>query len=121
MAGAVHESGHALVAALSDKAYPVAKVTILPAGMALGVTEQLPLDERCLRDSFAMRLVGRAAAPVVLGEGPDRRGERPGRGHAAGDPDGAGVRLVRGARARSASRPEGRCQPADPLPPARRG
>ena len=40
---AVHESGHALVAALSpSSADPVAKVTILPAGQALGVTEQLP-------------------------------------------------------------------------------
>ena len=39
---AVHEAGHALVAAYSEKADPVAKVTILPAGQALGVTEQLP-------------------------------------------------------------------------------
>ena len=45
---AVHEAGHALVAALSPHADPVAKVTILPAGMALGVTEQLPEAERHL-------------------------------------------------------------------------
>ena len=45
---AVHESGHSLVAALSPHADPVAKVTILPAGQALGVTEQLPLAERHL-------------------------------------------------------------------------
>jgi ATP-dependent Zn protease len=45
---AVHESGHALVAALSEHGDPVAKVTILPAGQALGVTEQLPIDERHL-------------------------------------------------------------------------
>jgi ATP-dependent Zn protease len=45
---AVHEAGHALVAALSAHADPVAKVTILPAGQTLGVTEQLPLVERHL-------------------------------------------------------------------------
>ena len=72
---AVHESGHALVAALSEHADPVAKVTILPAGQALGVTEQLPLVERhmyteaYLNDSLAVRLGGRAAELVVLGQG----------------------------------------------------
>ena len=39
---AVHETGHALVAVLSEHADPVSKITILPAGRALGVTEQLP-------------------------------------------------------------------------------
>jgi cell division protease FtsH len=72
---AVHEGGHALVAALSEHADPVAKVTILPAGQALGVTEQLPLVERhmygedYLHDSLAVRLGGRAAELVVLGQG----------------------------------------------------
>jgi len=72
---AVHESGHALVAALSPHADPVAKVTILPAGQTLGVTEQLPLVERhmygedYLYDSLAVRLGGRAAELVVLGQG----------------------------------------------------
>jgi len=72
---AVHESGHALVAALSEHTDPVAKVTILPAGQALGVTEQLPLVERhmygedYLYDSLAVRLGGRAAELVVLGQG----------------------------------------------------
>jgi len=72
---AVHESGHALVAALSEHADPVAKVTILPAGQALGVTEQLPLVERhlygedYLHDSLAVRLGGRAAELVALGQG----------------------------------------------------
>jgi cell division protease FtsH len=72
---AVHESGHALVAALADNTDPVAKVTILPAGQALGVTEQLPLVERhmytedYLHDSLAVRLGGRAAELVVLGQG----------------------------------------------------
>ncbi len=72
---AAHESGHALVAALSDHADPVEKVTILPAGQALGVTQQLPVDERHLysesymKDSLAVRLGGRAAELVVFGEG----------------------------------------------------
>jgi cell division protease FtsH len=72
---AVHESGHAVVAALSEHADPVAKVTILPAGQTLGVTEQLPLVERhmygedYLNDSLAVRLGGRASELVVLGQG----------------------------------------------------
>ncbi|MGH7734094.1 MAG: AAA family ATPase, partial [Gemmatimonadales bacterium] len=72
---AVHESGHALVAALAEPADPVAKVTILPAGQTLGVTEQLPLVERhmysedYLHDSLAVRLGGRAAELVVIGQG----------------------------------------------------
>jgi cell division protease FtsH len=72
---AVHESGHALVAALAEHADPVAKVTILPAGQTLGVTEQLPLVERhmysedYLHDSLAVRLGGRAAELVVIGQG----------------------------------------------------
>jgi len=72
---AVHEGGHALVAALSEHADPVAKVTILPAGQALGVTEQLPVDERhlypesYLKDSLAVRMGGRAAEHLVFGEG----------------------------------------------------
>ncbi len=71
---AVHESGHALVAFLSAHADPVAKITILPAGRALGVTEQLPVDERhlyaesYLLDSLAVRLGGRASEVLVIGE-----------------------------------------------------
>ncbi|HLK01291.1 MAG TPA: cell division protein FtsH, partial [Streptosporangiaceae bacterium] len=71
---AVHEAGHALVAMLSEHADPVAKVTILSRGAALGVTEQLPEFERHLyseshlADSLAVRLGGRAAEIVVLGE-----------------------------------------------------
>ncbi len=72
---AIHESGHAMVAALSPHADPVAKVTILPSGQALGVTEQLPLVEHhlygedYLTESLAVRLGGRAAELVVLGQG----------------------------------------------------
>jgi cell division protease FtsH len=72
---AVHEAGHALAAVYSDKADPVAKVTILPAGQSLGVTEQLPLVERhlygedYLHDMLAVFLGGRASELVVLGQG----------------------------------------------------
>jgi cell division protease FtsH len=72
---AVHEAGHALVAALSPRADPVAKVTILPAGQALGVTEQLPLVERhlygedYLTQTLAVRLGGRSAELVEFGQG----------------------------------------------------
>jgi cell division protease FtsH len=71
---AVHEGGHAVVAALSEHADPVAKVTILPAGQALGVTEQLPEGERrlypesYLLDRLAISLGGRAAERLVTGE-----------------------------------------------------
>src|ERR1022692_116536 len=72
---AVHSRGKRLgpdvdlmvVAGLSEHADPVAKVTILPAGQALGVTEQLPLVERhlygedYLKQSLAVRLGGRSA------------------------------------------------------------
>jgi cell division protease FtsH len=72
---AIHEAGHALVAAYSDKADPIAKVTILPAGQSLGATEQLPLVERhlygedYLEDMLAVCLGGRASELVVLGQG----------------------------------------------------
>jgi len=72
---ATHEAGHAIVAALSPRADPVAKVTILPAGQALGVTQQLPLVERhlygedYLNQSLAVRLGGRAAELVEFGQG----------------------------------------------------
>src|SRR3954447_2325101 len=71
---AVHEAGHALVAVYSEHADPVDRISILPAGQALGVTEQLPITERhlypesYLRDSLAVRMGGRAAEGLVLGE-----------------------------------------------------
>ncbi len=71
---AVHEAGHALVAALSPHADPVSRVTVLGAGQALGLTETLPSDdrrlygERYLADTLAVRLGGRAAERLVRGE-----------------------------------------------------
>ena len=71
----VSDDDRELVAALSEHADPVAKITILPAGQTLGVTEQLPLDERhlyredYLTDSLAVRLGGRAAELLEFGQG----------------------------------------------------
>lgn len=70
---AYHEAGHAVLAELLPYSDPVHKVTILPAGMALGATQQLPAEERHLQqrpyldDSLAVRLGGRAAEEVVFG------------------------------------------------------
>ena len=71
---AVHEAGHALVATLAPHADPVSRVTVLGAGRALGLTEQLPADDRrlygesYLADTLAVRLGGRAAELLVRGE-----------------------------------------------------
>jgi cell division protease FtsH len=71
---AYHEGGHALAAFLEAEADPVYKVTVLPVGMALGVTTQLPLDERhiylrsYLDAKLKVMLGGRAAEMVVLGQ-----------------------------------------------------
>ncbi|MBW3561042.1 MAG: ATP-dependent zinc metalloprotease FtsH [Actinobacteria bacterium] len=72
---AIHESGHAIIGALCENADPVEKVSILPAGRALGVTHTIPLNERRLQtegylhDTLAVRMGGRAAEEVILGEG----------------------------------------------------
>ena len=71
---AYHEAGHALVAWLSPGADPVHKVTIVPRGRALGVTEQLPIDDQYnysreyLLTRLSVMLGGRAAEEVALGE-----------------------------------------------------
>jgi cell division protease FtsH len=70
---AYHEAGHALVAKLLPGADPVHKVTIIPRGMALGVTMQVPLDDRhsytreFILNSLTIRFGGRAAEEIVLG------------------------------------------------------
>ena len=70
---AYHESGHALVAKLLPGADPVHKVTIIPRGMALGLTQQIPLDDRhtysksFLLMNLAILYGGRAAEELVLG------------------------------------------------------
>ena len=70
---AYHEAGHALVARLTPGTDPVHKVTIIPRGMALGVTQQLPVDDRHTfsKDYILKRLAimfgGRVAEELVLG------------------------------------------------------
>ncbi|MGK2949108.1 MAG: ATP-dependent zinc metalloprotease FtsH [Acidimicrobiales bacterium] len=70
---AYHEAGHAVAAAVLPNADPVHKVTILPMGMALGVTQQLPVDDRHLyrqdyiEDSLVVRMGGRIAEDLVFG------------------------------------------------------
>ena len=101
---AIHEAGHAIVAALSDHADPVAKITILPAGQALGVTQQLPLYERHLYGEDYLRgITGRSPRRPGGGAGRarpglDRRGQRPGVSYRSGDQDGPRVRPVACAR-----------------------
>jgi cell division protease FtsH len=71
---AYHESGHALVAWNTPEADPVHKLTIIPHGRALGVTEQLPADDRYnysrsyLLARLAVMLGGRTAEEIVLGD-----------------------------------------------------
>jgi cell division protease FtsH len=71
---AYHESGHALVAWLTPAADPVHKVTIVPHGRALGVTEQLPGDDHLnysvtyLMARLAVMLGGRTAEEIAIGD-----------------------------------------------------
>ena len=79
---AVHEAGHALLGVVLEHSDPVHKVTIIPRGMALGVTMQIPLDDKhnyatpYLHDQVAVLLGGRIAeeitnAAITTGAGND--------------------------------------------------
>jgi cell division protease FtsH len=69
---AYHESGHALVARLLPGTDPIHKITIIPRGRALGLTQQLPIDEKhtypkkYLLSNISILLGGRAAEELVL-------------------------------------------------------
>lgn len=69
-----HEAGHALVAALLPEADPIHKVTIIPRGLALGTTQQLPLDDRYtysktyLEAQLSVLMAGRVAEELFLGK-----------------------------------------------------
>ncbi len=70
---AIHEAGHALLTVVLPNADPIHKVTIIPRGMALGLTMQLPTDEKhnysrdYLRDQLAILLGGRLAEEICIG------------------------------------------------------
>ena len=70
---ALHEAGHALLTVLLPHADPIHKVTIIPRGLALGLTQQLPADEKhnysreYLNDQIAILLGGRIAEEVTMG------------------------------------------------------
>jgi cell division protease FtsH len=69
---AYHEAGHALTAALIPEADPIHKVTIIPRGLALGLTQQLPLDDRYtytkeyLLAQLSVLMAGRVAETMFL-------------------------------------------------------
>jgi cell division protease FtsH len=70
---AIHEAGHALLTVLLPHADPIHKVTIIPRGMALGLTQQLPVDEKhnysreYLDDQISILLGGRIAEEITSG------------------------------------------------------
>jgi cell division protease FtsH len=69
---AIHEAGHALLTVVLPHADPIHKVTIIPRGMALGLTQQLPVDEKhnysrdYLNDQIAILLGGRIAEEITM-------------------------------------------------------
>jgi cell division protease FtsH len=70
---AYHEAGHTLVAKLTPGSDPLHKVSIIPRGMALGITQQLPIDDRYtysrdhIMNMLAVFMGGRAAEEIALG------------------------------------------------------
>ena len=71
---AFHEAGHTLVAKFTPGTDPIHKVTIIPRGMALGLTQQLPTDDRYTQNrafcenSLSILMGGRAAEEIVFGQ-----------------------------------------------------
>jgi cell division protease FtsH len=69
---AYHEAGHAIVAAVIEHSDPLHKVTIIPRGMALGLTMQLPIDDKLSHDKkylearLAILMAGRIAEEIFL-------------------------------------------------------
>ncbi|MBN7769343.1 ATP-dependent zinc metalloprotease FtsH [Marinobacter daepoensis] len=71
---AYHECGHAIMAFYMPKADPLTKITIIPHGMAMGVTEQTPREDKYnytesyLKDRIRVMLGGRSAEKIIYGE-----------------------------------------------------
>ena len=94
---AYHEAGHALVGKMMKGSDPVHKVTIIPRGRALGLTQQLPMEDRLnlskdgAQDQIAVAMGGRVAEELVFGQITTGRLQR----HPGGDRPGPqdGVRL----------------------------
>ena len=94
---AIHEAGHALLTVLLPHADPIHKVTIIPRGMALGLTQQLPTDEKhnYSRDYLNDQHRHPARRPHRrgdhAGQPDDRRRQRPRARDRTGPPDGVRV------------------------------
>ena len=102
---AYHEAGHALVADVLPGTDPLHKVTIIPRGRALGLTMQLPMDDKYnySRDYLINRITilmgGRTAEEMVLNQQTTGAGRRPREGYRDGPQDGLRVGHVRQAGA----------------------
>ena len=115
---AYHEGGHAVCAYVLEHADPLHKVTILPTGMALGVTHQLPVEERhiykreYIADSLVVRLGGRVAEELIFGhQSTGAQNDLVGNTELAAQ-DGARVGNVRPHRARWRGARRARCSSA---------
>src|ERR1035437_2930317 len=70
---AYHEGGHALIASFEEQTDPIHKVTIIPRGRALGLTQQLPLEDKYthskeyIEAELAVMMGGRLAEEVCIG------------------------------------------------------
>ena len=125
---AYHEAGHALLALLVPGSDPVHRVSIVPRGMALGATYQLPVDDRTsyaedyLRARITCALGGRAAEKLVYGVATTGRRERPPAGHRDRPSHGAALGDEREARPDQLRRAPGRGPAAGlPAPALQRG
>jgi cell division protease FtsH len=71
---AYHETGHAILSYVLPFADPLLKVSIIPTGLALGVTQQLPVEEKhiyrkeYIEDSLCVRMGGRVAEQIIYGD-----------------------------------------------------